>query len=470
MTVKGQGFERDQIGIPIDFGSNTVASATSDGNGSWTAAFKVPAVAAGKYSINVGGSNTELQLTMAVVPKINLRRHVGSPRELIAISGQGFAAQEREIKVTLAETTVASDITAGSDGSWSASFIVPALPSGSYPVLVSGSVTSRPDLLEETFNIGLHLTLGTTRGIPGTAVGISGRGFGNGEKDITITYDGVTVASGIVADRLGTFSATFIVPPSGAGQHVIKVSSATADKDLASEIGFKVVPGMAVGLTSGPPGTSVDVSGSGFTARSNDLTISYDNTPVLTNVATDAEGGFRVSFIIPPSSAGLHQITVSEPLTTSATSPQRGFRVIPTAALSGPFGYVGMNLDVIGQGFEPATTVTITYDNLTRAAIFTDYAGSFRSTFPIPESRSGEHLVDAYDERGNKIQLRFLVESEPPSAPSLLSPSNGESGGWFGGFRPAPSWSNVDDPSGVTYTLEMATDPHFLNPILIKEG
>jgi hypothetical protein len=129
-----------------------------------------------------------------------------------------------------------------------------------------------------------------------------------------------------------------------------------------------------------------------------------------------------------------------------------------------------MNLDVIGQGFEPATTITITYDNLIRAAIFTDDVGSFRLTFPIPESPSGEHSVNAYDESGNKIQLPFLMESKPPSAPSLLSPRNEDSGGWFGGFRPTPSWSNVDDPSGVTYTLEMATDSHFLNSILIQEG
>ena len=129
-------------------------------------------------------------------------------------------------------------------------------------MLASGSVTSRPDILEDTFNIGLHLTLGATSGTPGTAVGIGGRGFGKGEKDITITYDGVTVASGIVADRLGTFRATFIVPPSGMGQHIIRVSSATADNKLASEIGFKVVPGMAVELTSGTPGSSVVVSGS----------------------------------------------------------------------------------------------------------------------------------------------------------------------------------------------------------------
>ena len=448
MTVKGQGFDPDQVGIPIDFGSSTVASATSDGNGSWTATFKVPAAATGKYPINVRGSNTELQLTMAVVPMISLGRHVGSPRELVTISGQGFAAQEKEIKVTLADTTVASDITAGSDGSWSASFIVPALPSGEYPVLASGSVTSRPDILEDTFNIGLHLTLGATSGIPGTAVSIGGRGFGKGEKDITITYDGVTVSSGIVADRLGTFSATFVVPPSGAGQHLIKVSSATADKDLASEIGFKVVPGMAVELTSGPPGTSVDVSGSGFTALSNQITISYDNAPVLTGVATDAEGEFRVSFVIPPSPAGLHQIKVAEPLTTNATSPQRGFRVIPSAVLSGPYGHVGMNLDVIGQGFEPATTVTITYDDLTRAAIFTDDAGSFRLTFPIPESKGGEHSVNAYDEGGNQIQLPFLVESKSPAAPSLLSPSllspsmeKAEGGSASSALHPAgPTW------------------------------
>ena len=264
IIVKGQGFEPNQIRIPIVFGSSTITSATSDGNGSWTAPFKVPAAATGKYQINVGGSNTELQLMMAVVPKVNLSRHVGSPRELITITGDGFAAREREIKVTLAETIVASEITAGSDGSWSATFIVPALPSGNYPVLASGSVTSRPDLLKDTFTIGLHLNLGATSGTPGTAVSIAGKGFGKGEKDIAITYDGVTVARGIVADGMGKFNATFVVPPSGLGQHVIKVSSATANKDLSSEIGFRVVPSMAVELTSGPPGTAVEVSGSGL--------------------------------------------------------------------------------------------------------------------------------------------------------------------------------------------------------------
>ena len=469
MTVKGRGFEPDQIGIPIDFGSTTVTSATSDSNGSWTATFKVPRVPTGKYQINVGGSSAELDLTMAVIPQINLNRHVGSPRELITITGQGFAAQEQEIEVTLGESVVASDITAGSDGSWSATFIVPALPSGAYPVLASGSVTSRPDILEDSFNISLHLTLGATSGIPGKAVSISGRGFGAGEKDIRINYDGIIVASGIVADRLGTFSATFVVPPSGTGHHVIKVSSATADKDLASEIGFRVVPGMAVDLTSGPVGTSVEVRGSGFTARGNEITVSYDDMPVLTDVAADNEGGFKASFLIPPSPSGLHQIKVSEPLTTNASSPRRGFRVNPSVALGGPYGHVGMDLDVIGQGFKPSTTVTITYDNVTRAAIFSDDVGSFRLTFPIPGSRSGEHSIKAYDEKGNKIQLPFLVENKPPSAPSLLSPSNGEDGGWFGGFRPTPSWSPVDDPSGVSYTLEMATDPHFLNSILIEE-
>ena len=129
-----------------------------------------------------------------------------------------------------------------------------------------------------------------------------------------------------------------------------------------------------------------------------------------------------------------------------------------------------MELDIVGHGFKPAATVRITYDNQVRAAIFTDDAGSFRGNFPIPESKSGEHSVRIYDERGNKIELPFLVESEPPPAPSLLSPSNGESGGWFGGFCPSPIWSSVNDPSGVTYTLEMATDSHFLNSIMIEDG
>ena len=212
------------------------------------------------------------------------------------------------------------------------------------------------------------------------------------------------------------------------------------------------------------------VTGSGFGANARHIAVTYDDARVLSGVTTDSQGAFSASFLVPPSQAGLHKIQVSDPITPTATPPSRGFTVSPDVVLSSPYGHVGMNLHVIGQGFEPATTITLTYDDLTRAAVLTDDSGSFRLEFSVPISTQGDHLAALYDEQGNKFQLPFLVENESPSAPSLLSPSPGEHGGLFGGFRPTVNWSPVDDPSGVAYTLVIATDPNFYNPVLIEEG
>lgn len=62
------------------------------------------------------------------------------------------------------------------------------------------------------------------------------------------------------------------------------------------------------------------------------------------------------------------------------------------------------------------------------------------------------------------------MESKPPAAPGLLSPDSGSSGGLLGGFRPTSKWEPVEDPSGVTYVVQIATDPDFNEVILEKRG
>lgn len=52
--------------------------------------------------------------------------------------------------------------------------------------------------------------------------------------------------------------------------------------------------------------------------------------------------------------------------------------------------------------------------------------------------------------------------------PGLVSPKKGSRIGILGGVAPTLDWSDVADPSGVTYTLEMDTSPDFPNPFLSK--
>jgi hypothetical protein len=64
----------------------------------------------------------------------------------------------------------------------------------------------------------------------------------------------------------------------------------------------------------------------------------------------------------------------------------------------------------------------------------------------------------------------FKIENIPPAAPALRAPNNESSGGLFGGFRPVTRWLRVEDPSGVTYTVQVASDPDFMDIVVERNG
>jgi hypothetical protein len=65
-------------------------------------------------------------------------------------------------------------------------------------------------------------------------------------------------------------------------------------------------PSITLGVSSGPPGTSVAVRGTGFTRRS-PVQILFDTTLVAVTTANGA-GMIRTSAAVPPTTSGLHQV------------------------------------------------------------------------------------------------------------------------------------------------------------------
>ncbi len=94
----------------------------------------------------------------------------------------------------------------------------------------------------------------------------------------------------------------------------------------------------------------------------------------------------------------------------------------------------------------------------------------------MPESQHGERQVTAQDAAKNKATAIFTMESDPPSMPTLASPSNGSVVGLIGGVRPTFEWSAVSDESGVRYSLQIAASADvtptggFADPLVSVEG
>jgi hypothetical protein len=166
-------------------------------------------------------------LTFAVSPTIAINKTSGTQGSPVTVTGSGFAANESGINVTYDANQVASGIRATAKGAWSVTFNVPASAGGPHVVDASGTSTQANNIEDLTFTTGSSIALNRTSGPTGTPITVTGSGFAPSETPITVTYDSAQVASGITANAQGGWSATFNIPASPAGSHIIDASGPT---------------------------------------------------------------------------------------------------------------------------------------------------------------------------------------------------------------------------------------------------
>jgi len=135
-----------------------------------------------------------------------------------------------------------------------------------------------------------------------------------------------------------------------------------------------------------------------------------------------------------------------------------------------------MNLTVAGRGFTPDEYVVIKYEGSEMETTRTNNGGSFEVSFLVPESKHGARNVTAEVSGKTEAFATFIMESDPPETPELISPADGDRVGFIGRMRPTFNWTAVSDESGVYYSLQISTSANFtdtgefVDPIVSKEG
>lgn len=233
---------------------------------------------------------------------------------------------------------------------------------------------------------------------------------------------------------------------------------------------FNVLPDIKLEPKSGTPGTEVTIKGTGFPANCQEISISFDGQDTGLEVSASELGSFSTTFTIPQTIAGKHQFQASteslylEELTAS-------FQVEPKISIQPEHPEIGEEVTVSGSGFAASSQVSIEYDDIAISdSPTTDASGSFSHSFPVPESTRDEHIIIATDAAGNSATYGLPLEGEPPPAPNLVHPCEGERFGWFGPQLVVFRWQPVEDPSGITYTLEVGRNTSVWPPTAIKEG
>jgi len=250
--------------------------------------------------------------TSSSAPTITLSPTSGPTGTVVNIAGIGF---DPNSKVTIefdsnSVTTTPATVNTGSDGGFSASFTVPSSSTGDHSVKASQGSHSATKTF--TVNSGeASITVSPTSGTVGSPFTVAGTGF-DPNTDVTIDFDGSTGTK--KSDGNGDFTVTFGVPGSTAGIHIVKASEGSKSASKP----FTVFSSIALNPTSGPVGTSVNVTGNGFNSTST-VNLKFDSTP-LSPATTDNEGSFSSAFTVPESVNGPHNVTATEGSNTASQS------------------------------------------------------------------------------------------------------------------------------------------------------
>jgi hypothetical protein len=446
----------------------TVASGTVSGT-TLSRSFAVPAVPRDSYTVRVVASvSGEFTPSFTVSPEIVLEDDDGYVGDTVTVNGTGFGVS-KSITLYYGTTSIDTDIT-DSDGTFEDfTFTIPASTEGNHTVKVQETVATT-NYATDVFTVIPKITIDPTSGAVDVEVTITGTGF-ESNSDITVYFDSSDITDDISGDddtnSSGSFECTFDVPEASRGSHTVKVQD---EDDNYATATFTVSASITIDPESGPSGTTVTVTGTGFGA-SKTITIKYNDTTVTTDpttVTTNSAGYFTADFDVPVGAAGTYEVEVSDGTTTVTADFESitDATISQTTTTSAP-GNVGMTLTITGVGFLPSHEITITYASDPVVFTTTSLAdGSFSYSLTVPASEGGAHTITVTDGVNSKV-FDFVMESNPPAVPVLVSPLVGEKADSETVF----DWSTVQDVSPqsnpVTYDLQLATSDSFSASTLI---
>jgi len=418
VSVIGTGFDRNSA-ITITFDGSDITpdpAPMTDDYGSFSASFTVAPFVAGDYSVVAKdtANNNAAAIFKLLGITISTNPTIGPVGTVVSVTGTQ-ATPNGEVKIWWDDTLIDSVI-ALAGGTYTTEFNVPSSKFGDHTIKAED--TESTNTASQTFTNVPKIILSIDEGPVGTLVSVTGTGF-NASDLVDVTFDTTLMMNDVATDSTGSFSASFNVPASVAGDHTITATD-TDDSSITASAIFTVDPKITIDISEGRIGTQVQVTGTGF-AAANSISLTFDGinvTPILTP-ETDDFGSFTATFSVSPIPAGTHTLTAIDEDGNEATAPFTVWDLtISIAPTNGP---VGTTVTVTGDNATPEKTVTIRWDGVDVAYATAGSDGTYSASFNVPPSVKGDHTVTAEDiESTNTAEMIFTVEQQ-----IILTPEDG---------------------------------------------
>jgi len=234
VEISGKRFGISQE-ITIEYDGDIIEIATgdekTDEDGQFTCTIIIPESTADAHTITATDeSGNEPEVEFSVKTKVIINPTSGAIGGVIKVSGTGFEDRE-QITITVdgsRVTTIPLFVQTNGKGSFAGSFVVPSDAAKGTSIVKASDDNNNWAEAELTILTGISLSPDTSQTSPGH-VGMELTLYGTGfiaSSQITITYDDIEVETAPTNSQ-GTFSATFLAPPSVAGNHTVTATDGT---------------------------------------------------------------------------------------------------------------------------------------------------------------------------------------------------------------------------------------------------
>ena len=330
-------------------------------------------------------------------------------------------------------TITGSTITTSATGGFTCTFVVPSIPSGSYPIVgdsigvspISGTAAS-----SSTYFLVTTVTISSVPagGTAGATYTVTGSGF-SVDSSATVSLNGVVqtptggtsctfTGSTITTSATGGFVCTFAVPNDLAQGGYSLVGTDVSTADLSNSLTFTINPLLTLSLTtcsagsssqSGTVGTAVEVCGYGFNAGATITTVTFSSPSFAVTgnscppaVTVSADGTFSCGFTLAPTPYGSYTITATESSSPNTLySASATFQVEPSWSFTPSGDTLPQVLTMTGTGF--VANHAITFASVSGDTIFSSGTcvslgtGSFSCTITVLASPDTAQTFTAYD-------------------------------------------------------------------------